>query len=190
MKRYIQVLTIALVTMLSSTVFAQGKVAIVDVQKAIFSTNLAEQKMNEMQSNEEFSTLMAQAKALQEDIKKMTADLNKNRPTASAADIAQKESEIKTKEVDLNGAAQKINNIRNRTLGDVMKVMGPRAQKAVQSLIQSEGIGLLLDRSAVYPSGGADPRTGRQQVAPIILHADTSFDLTARLTAKLNESDK
>ena len=66
---------------------------------------------------------------------------------------------------------RKLNSERQAAGKKLMEDLGPRLENIVKSIVDAEGIGLLLDRKAA-------------------IHADPSFDITAKVTEKLNASGK
>lgn len=62
---------------------------------------------------------------------------------------------------------RKLNAERQSAGKRLMDNIGPRLESAVKSIVDSEGVGLLLDRKAV-------------------IHANSTFDITAKVTEKLN----
>ena len=73
------------------------------------------------------------------------------------------------KQADFELIVRKLNAERQVAGKRLMDNIGPRLESAVKSIVESEGIGLLMDRKAV-------------------IHADATFDITAKVTAKLNTS--
>jgi Skp family chaperone for outer membrane proteins len=73
-------------------------------------------------------------------------------------------------QADMQYVMGKIQESKKQLLGKLMYDMNVKAMKVVKELIDSEGIGMLLN---------ANPE--------VILHADTSFDITAKVTERLNK---
>jgi outer membrane protein len=73
------------------------------------------------------------------------------------------------KQADFELIVRKLNAERQAAGKRLMDNIGPRLESAVKSIIDSDGIGLLLDKKAV-------------------IHADSTFDITAKVTEKLNAS--
>ncbi|RMA78681.1 OmpH family outer membrane protein [Umboniibacter marinipuniceus] len=169
-----------LALVLSTSALAQGKVAVVDLNAAIMETDVAKMRIQELQAQADVQDVITQAETLMADIRTLQEEAQANSVTWSAERLQEQQAAIQSKSVDFQAAQTKLNDAQNRVVGALMQELRPRAGQAVQDLIQSEGIGLLLDKSAVYP-------VGRQQGAPIVLYVDTSFDLTPRVTEKLNQ---
>ncbi len=169
-----------LAVVLSTSALAQGKVAVVDLNAAIMETDVAKMRIQELQAQADVQEVITQAETLMADIRALQEEAQANSVTWSAERLQEQQAAIQSKSVDFQAAQTKLNDAQNRVVGTLMQELYPRAGQAVQELILSEGIGLLLDKSAVYP-------VGRQQGAPVVLHVDTSFDLTPRVTEKLNQ---
>lgn len=159
----------ALLLSLSAFSMAEGKVAVVNFEQAIMNTDFAQAKIAEIEADATFKSNMDEAKKIQEEGMKLAEKYQKEAPTMSASQKQALEKQIKEKQGDLEHVARKLQEVRNNLVQDIMQEMNATATKATRELIDAEGIGLLLN--------------GNPQ---IILHADTSFDISAKLTERLN----
>ena len=75
---------------------------------------------------------------------------------------------IQDKRGDIEYVARKLKASEQEMAQSLMQELGPRVQQVVGELIQSEGIGLLLNSQAV-------------------MHVDSSFNISAKVTDKLNQ---
>ncbi len=141
-----------------------GKVAVLDVQEAILNTNMAKSEMKAFEARSDISKMINDAEKLKKDITGLRADIEKG---GAAAQDKQKTMEFKQADFEL--IVRKLNAERQAAGKRLMDNIGPRLESAVKSIIDSDGIGLLLDRKAV-------------------IHADSTFDITAKVTEKLNAS--
>lgn len=166
MKRF---LLAALLATSSAMSLASGKIAVVNFEQAILNTDLAQQRISAIESDESYKENIEQAKKIQEEGRKMAERYQKEAPTMSASDKALLESRISDKKADLEHVSRKLQDTRNAFIQGLMQEMQLATTRAVKEIIDADGIGLLLN--------------GNPQ---IILHADTSFDITAKLTDRLN----
>ncbi|NVK11853.1 MAG: OmpH family outer membrane protein [Gammaproteobacteria bacterium] len=174
-------LSIALVALtLSAVVSAQGKVAVVDFQAALLETDVAQQRLLALEAESDYQATLAQAEQLVADIRSLQEEGQANAVAWSQEQLAAQQALIQNKNVDLQAANTKLRDAQNRVLQGIFAELQPRGMAALNEIINSEGIGLLLDKGAMIP-------TGRQQARPVVLHVDTSFDLTPRLTERLNQ---
>lgn len=167
MKRFF--LALALVSF-SLTSFAAGKIAVVNFEQAILNTDFAQQEIAAVEGDKSFKERVAEIKKIQEEGVKLAQKYQKEAPTMSASQKQMLESQIKEKQEDLEHVARKIQEVKNMLMQNLMEEMDEVASIAAKELIEKEGIGLLLN--------------GNPQ---IILHADTSYDVTAKLTDRINK---
>ncbi len=145
--------------------FADGsKVAVLDVQEAILNTNMAKSEMKAFEARSDIAKMISDAEKLKKDITSLRADAEKDGSNAQ-----DKQKTIEFKQADFELIVRKLNAERQAAGKRLMDNIGPRLESAVKSIVDSDGIGLLLDRKAV-------------------IHADSTFDITAKVTEKLNAS--
>lgn len=166
-----KILVAALALCLSGISLAEGKIAVVNFQQAIMNTDYAQARIAEVEKEESYKKNIEQVKKIQDEGIKLMEKYQKEAPTMSATQKKVVETEITQKREDLELVARRVQDIKDALLQTVMQDMGQLASQAAKELIDAEGIGLLLN---------GDPQ--------IILHADTSFDITAKLTERINRS--
>ena len=157
----------------SSLAQAAGKVAVINVQQAILSTDVAKVKLQTLEKDPEVKTNLDEAKRIQAEGKKLADQYQKNAATMSAADRQALEAKIKGKEADIEHVMQKLDASKSALVKSLMYSMGEQASKLTKEIVTAEGIGLLL--------------AGNPQ---IIYYADPSYDMTSKLTDKLNAANK
>lgn len=167
MNKAIKTLVATVMFMASSVAMAgDGKVAVLDVQEAILSTNAAKAEMKSFESRSDVAKMISDAEKLKKDIIALRGDVEKGGSGAQ-----EKQKTIEFKQADFELIVRKLNAERQAAGKKLMDSIGPRLEGAVKSIVEAEGIGLLLDRKAA-------------------IHADPAFDITARVTEKLNASGK
>ena len=152
--------------------FADGKIAVVNFEQAILNTDMAQQKIRDLESDADYKANMEEAKKIQEEGTKLTEQFKKEGPIMSQQQKLELEAKLKEKQADLEHVGRKIQEAKKKLLGDVMLSLKVQAMQAAQEIIDAEGIGLLLN---------ASPQ------AQTVYHADTSFDITAKVTDRLNK---
>ena len=140
------------------------KVAVLDVQEAILNTNAAKAEMKAFESRSDISKMIGDAEKLKKDITGLRAEVDKGGSGAQ-----EKQKAVEFKQADFELIVRKLNAERQAAGKKLMEEIGPRLEGAVKGIVDAEGIGLLLDRKAA-------------------IHADPSFDITAKVTDKLNAS--
>lgn len=149
---------------------AEGKIAVVNFEEAIFNTDIAQQKIQEMENDAGYKANMETAKKIQQEGKVLTDQYKKDGPIMSAEQKHAMEAKLKEKQADLEHVGRKIQETKKKVLAAVMYSLRLPAMKAAKEIVEAEGIGLLLN---------ASPET--------VYHSDTSFDITAKVTEKLNK---
>ena len=160
-------MTVVVALVSASLAFADGsKVAVLDVQEAILSTNMAKSEMKSFEARSDIAKMIGDAERLKKDIVSLRAGIEKG-----GNDAQDKQKTVEFKQADFELIIRKLNAERQAAGKRLMDNIGPRLEEAVKSIVDSEGVGLLLDRKAV-------------------IHADSTFDITAKVTEKLNSSSK
>lgn len=167
MSKMIKMAFLSVALMVSSLAYAASdKVAVFDVQEAILNTEAAKKEMKAFEARSDISKMISDAERLKKDIAALRTEIGK---AGSAAQEKQKTAEFKQADFEL--IVRKLNSERQAAGRKLMEDIGPRLETVVKAIVEAEGIGLLLDRKAA-------------------IHADPSFDITAKVTAKLNASGK
>lgn len=149
--------------------WAEGKIAVVSMQQAILNTDVAQKQLNDLRNSAEYKKNRAELEGLQKTGKEMVEKLKKDGPTMSKEQQAELSRKVEDTRGDLEHVGRKLQEQEKALAQRLFFDMGNKAKTIVNDLIKSEKIGLLLDSQAA-------------------LHADTSFNLTAKVTEKLNQS--
>ncbi len=149
------------------------KVAVINIEQAILTTELAKTEIAKLELDPEFKKNMDAIKRIQQEGQKLTEQYKKDGALMSPKEAQALETKIKSKQADLEHIGKKLQETRATFMRAMMIKMNEDVTTFVKQLIESENIGLLLP---------ANPQ--------IILHADPSFDLTPKLTEKLNKKFK
>ena len=166
MKTMMKMIVVSTALMVTPLAFAaKDKVAIFDVQEAILNTNLAKSQMKAFESRSDISKMISDAEKLKKDITALRSEMGKG------GDAQEKQKSAEFKQADFELIVRKLNSERQATGKKLMEEIGPRLETVVKEIVDAEGIGLLLDKKAA-------------------IHADPSFDITAKVTEKLNASGK
>ena len=153
---------------MASVSAAATKIAIVDMQRAIMETNVAKKRLKEMQNDRDYKANMREAEKIKKEGEALVAKLKKDGAVMGASQKADLEKRIQGKQADLKHIGTKVQASQQRAMQDIGMEFQGNAKAAVDKIIKAERIGLLLDsRSA--------------------LHADPSYDITAKVTKKLND---
>lgn len=172
MKKFLLALSLLCVALPS---FAEGKIAVVNFEAAVFNTNVVKAKMQALQNDPSYKKNMQDIQALQDSAKKLIERVKKEGPTMSASQKEEAQKDMDGKKSDMEYLAKKVKEAESSALQPIMYQMQGQAMTAVKEIISTEGIGLLLNASAQSQN---------------VIHADTSYDITPKLTEKLNAINK
>lgn len=147
--------------------FAEGKIAVVDRQKAILGTVLAKNKLRELRESADFVANMKERDAAIAKVKDLYAKAQKEGPTMSKEGQTDLALKIQEKEADVKHAATKLQSAEQQLAREVLIQVNEKMMAVISDLVKEEGIGLLLEES-------------------VVLFADADSSITARVTEKLN----
>ncbi|MCK5881016.1 MAG: OmpH family outer membrane protein [Sinobacterium sp.] len=164
------VLVLSLSVVFCSQALANGKVAVVDFQKAILTTDVAKARISKLESEPAYKENISRATNLTKEAQALFAQYKKEEPLMSAEKKSEQQGRLKDLESDIKHLQTKIQEQNKQALAPVIYAMQAAAQQAVEALRKEEGYGLILV---------ANPQ--------IILYADTSYDITAKVTDRLNK---
>lgn len=173
MKKRLLTLLIAMVPVVCLAKTTDSKIAVINIEQAILSTKEAQTRIAQLEADGEFKKNLAQLKKIQEEGQKLTEQYKKDRELMSTSDLRALEEKIKTKQADLEHVGRKLQESRNNLLKGLMIEMNEDMTRYVKQIIDAEKIGLLLPYNP-----------------QLILHADASFDITDKLTKKLDQTKK
>ncbi len=148
---------------------SKGKVAVLDLERAVMTTDVAREKIKTFESQKDYVEMQNKIEALQKDAAKKSADAQKESPTWSADQLANYRKEMDFIQKDLQLADQKMRAQYGDIIGGIMKDMDQKIKTAVNECIAEEKITVLLKREAVFV-------------------AIPEVDITAKVTAKLNKA--
>ncbi|WP_243749564.1 OmpH family outer membrane protein [Pseudoteredinibacter isoporae] len=153
----------------SNVTLAQGKIAVLDLQRAILSTEAAKKELKALNAAPEYSKLTAQAESLNAEMKALAEDLQTKGLTWSNERQAKQRKDIEYKRADMQLVAQKLKQEQNEIVQKLINQYIEKARAVTNDIIKSGGYGLVLQPQAV-------------------IHADTGYDITAQITDRLNKA--
>jgi len=155
-------------TLISSSVLAEVKVAFVDVQRAILSSEQA--KKLQSQIGEEFKDEEAEIGQVRSDAAALMQRLQKDSEVMSDSEKMKLSKQIEEKENDFSYLRQKLQNkIQNRQ-NELFSGTEVRLQRAIEDLVMSDDYDIILPRNTA-------------------LYVGDLYDITRKVTEKLNEMD-
>ena len=163
----ISLLFVALVG--SGLATAQGKIAVLNVEQAVFNTDRAKKDYEELQKRADYSDNKKDFEKLQSELKALQEKFQKDAVAMSAEKRKDEAKKIESGRADLEHLARKLLQAEQELKRKLLAEATPKVRQIVSELIKAEGIGLLLDGKAA-------------------MHVDSSYSITAKVTDKLNQS--
>jgi outer membrane protein len=148
----------------------QGKIAVLDPEMAILSTDEAQKRLKALGTQAEFDADKKQYEKLKKEYEDMVKQLQKDAAVMSADQKAAQSKKLETKGSDIEYIGRKLQGKQQELMQTLMQEMEPKFKKAVTDIIKSDNIGLLLN-------------------ARTVMHADNSYNITSKVTEALNKSN-
>jgi len=162
-------MTLALVALtLPALAAAQGKIAVVNLQQAILQSDRAQAELETVRNQEDYRADKKEFDQLKEELDDLVQDFQKDAAVMSQEQQLAARKKLASKQSDLEHVAGKLQAAEQQTGQALLQEMSPMVQEVLRELIQTEGIGLLLQRESV-------------------IHADPGYSITAKVTDKLNQ---
>jgi len=159
-----------LALLFAGQVLADGKIAIFSAEQAILNTEMAKQRITDLRKTEDYSDKKSAAEKLNKEGEALLVELNKSQDVISAEQREAQARKINTIKADLDHVVKQLQQSEVDLQKTLIREMGPKVNTIVQEIIKVEGIGLLLNAQAA-------------------MHADNSFNITAKVTDKLNQAN-
>lgn len=166
------ILTVAasmLMMLLSQSALAEVKLAFVDVQRAILSTE--EAKRIQAQVAEEFKDEQAELRQISTDAAALMQRAQKDEEVMSADEKARISQELTDKDEEFKFRGERLQRQVNARQGELFGGMDVKLQKAIEALVLSEDYDVILPRNSA-------------------LYVGDLYDITRKVTEKLNKMDK
>jgi len=166
----LRMLSAAVLFSLSSLAMAAQpypNVAVVDLQAAV--TNSNEAKAFTEKVNKEFEPQRGKIKKMAERFRQIKEKLEKDAAVMTQTEISQLQREGEDITIDLKRMKRDFQQLSSERQQDLIKIMGPKFDKAMEQVIKEEQIQVVLARQAA-------------------LYVNPVYDITAKITEKLNKN--
>lgn len=182
----VRILIAGLILGLAQWASAAGatKVAVLDVEALILSSEVGKSGMAQLENNAEFAALKAKLDNLEAELKTLD-EQGKNQGLTWGED-KKKEHVEKLTEVanDRREILARLNRGQEMVYMQLLNAMQPAISKALNAVIAAEGIDLVLDsKAAVHRLGNAD-------ITPMVLERLNKLNAEAAEAAKKSTSAK
>ncbi|MEQ8516645.1 MAG: OmpH family outer membrane protein [Chromatocurvus sp.] len=149
--------------------WAQGKIAVVDLQEAILQSDAAQKALEEVRTQRDYSEDKEEFDRIQDELESLVKEFQKDAAVMSQEQQMAARKRLASKQADLEHVTGKLQQAEQQAGQAILRQMSAEVQEILRDLIQSEGIGLLLQRQAV-------------------IHADPGYSITAKVTDRLNQA--
>lgn len=149
----------------SSTVWAEIRIAVVDLNAAVMKSDEARLRAEKLKSG--LGQEEADAIALRNQIQKLDEKRQKDAAVMGQDELRRLEKEIADKKIELNFKGQKLQQKGKDASQELQAVMGPKVEKAMKAIVDEKKYDLILQRQAA-------------------LWVDPKFDITPELTQRIN----
>jgi outer membrane protein len=146
----------------------QTKVAVLDLERAVMTTDVAREKIKALQTQKDYADTQKKIESLQKEMEKKAADAKKEGPTWNVDQQANFRKDMEFMQKDMELAMQKVQGQNQDLERTIMKDMDQKIKDAVEQIIADEKVTVLLRRESVFFAMPAD-------------------DISDEVTAKLNQ---
>ena len=168
MSRLLKVAIAVLALSVSTLGWAQGKIAVVDLNEAIMQTDFAQKRMAEVRDQDDYKADKTEYDRLQSELDELVKKFQKDAAVMSQEQQVAARQKLASKQGDLEHVTGKLRQVEQVAGQALFQEMAPKVQEVLREIIAKESIGLLLQRSSV-------------------IHADASYSVSAKVTDKLNQ---
>lgn len=172
--KFIIAATASLLMAVSGFANADGKIAYVDLERAVGNSDFAKERIKAYSSQPDVAESNKTLERLQAEGQKLVEKLRSEDAILSPEQKAELQKKVQGIQSDMQYEAKKLQQANAELNQSLFKEIGPRLGKAIDEIVSEDGIGMLIAKP--------DPRLGQ-----MILHVDSSFDITAKVTARLNK---
>lgn len=172
MNKLLNLLLIPLMVAFVSSAVAQegGKIAVINPQKAIIQTDFAQSKLAELRKDPSFAENLKEIEEKKKKYDDLAAKIQKDQAVMNQQQLQAEAKKLQEIRADIEFTARKIQAAEQDVLAQVGSELDRKLQTAVEEIVKTQNIGLLLNRqAAVYVTG--------------------SYDITSEVTDKLNQSN-
>lgn len=159
----------AALCMMSAVSFAETKIAVLNVQAAVFQTAAAKAKFAKMEKSPDFAATKAKLDGISAEFKLLSESAKKESATWSAEKKEEVGKKMQSMQQDAQFNAKKLKDTENEVAQQVMQELGAKVEVAVKQVIEAEKIGLVLNSQAA-------------------IHATPEYDITAKVTDLINKA--
>ena len=166
--KLLAVITLMVLSVLPTVAMERGEIAVADLEKAILGTDFAQKELKKLAKSEDFIANKTEFEGLNKEVNSLLEDFQRDQAVMSEEQKAEVRRKIAGKKADIQYVVKKLRGAQQQDAQRVLKEIAPKAREVLDDIIVTEGIGLLLQQQ-------------------ITIHADVDYDITAKITDKLNQ---
>ena len=122
--------------------FAQGKIAVVNLQEAILQTDLAQKRLADVRNGEDYQADKAEFDKLKAEFDELLGNLQKDSAAMSQEQMVAARQKLANKQADLEHVTGKLQQAEQLAGQTLLQELSPKVQEVLRELIATEGIGL------------------------------------------------
>ena len=168
MSRLTKVTFFALALALPTLGWAQAKVGVVNIQEAVLQTDLAQKRLDELNSNADYKADKAEGDRLKKEFDDLVAKFQKDAAVMSEEQKIAARQKLTSKQGDLEHVMKKMQQWNQSAVQSLAQELGRKIEDAVREVVTSEKIDILLPRASVA-------------------YLNPEYSITSKVTNKLNQ---
>ena len=133
--------------LVAAPAFADMKIAVVNYQMALLESDIA--KRHIVDAEKKFGPQLKKLQSMEAEAKRLQDRLRNDREKMQQAERERLELEFRQKARDLQAQGGQLNEAKAAADRDMLKVLNPKLEKALEEVIQKGGYDIVLERSAV-----------------------------------------
>jgi outer membrane protein len=166
-----RIITLMALLTASAVTQAQGRIAVVDLEQAILQTDFAQQRLRDFEASEAFAEDRTEFDSLKGELDQLFQNFQRDQAAMSDDEKVAAQQKLASKNADLEYVAKKLQSLQQQNAQRVFQELVPDARRVLGEVIETDQIGLLLQAQSV-------------------IHADLGYNITAKITDKLNQLPK
>ena len=166
-----RIITLMALLTASAVTQAQGRIAVVDLEQAILQTDFAQQRLRDFEASEAFAEDRTEFDSLKGELDQLFQNFQRDQAAMSDDEKVAAQQKLASKNADLEYVAKKLQSLQQQNAQRVFQELVPAARQVLGEVIETDQIGLLLQAQSV-------------------IHADLGYNITAKITDKLNQLPK
>lgn len=142
-------------TLFTTAVMAEEKIGILDFERAIFSSDIAQEQIKRFSENAEVVANRKELESLQKEGQELYEKLQKDKDVMSKEQQAELNQKMQSKQTAIQAIVKRLSSAEKQLKQAIIRDLSTVAQKAATDVIKEEKIDLLLNSNAVMFENGS-----------------------------------